>query len=211
MRHGGRRACGGQSGGQPDGGTQVRPSRLSSPRVFLLRMLVFLILAGFVALILYRQIASRLHGEPRPQQPDPRRAAHRHRARPAAGDAADTRDPLGQRPSPAPASPARPPAPCSSPPWRRCFERRRGAALHVHHDAAHGAGFDRHTARRIARDRPLPDRPADLPRPARHLLGSARDGGVHFQASSSRCRAATATPPSCSTTSRTACRPPSPA
>ena len=31
--------------------------RLSSPRVFLLRMLVFLILAGFVALILYRQIA----------------------------------------------------------------------------------------------------------------------------------------------------------
>ncbi len=31
--------------------------KLSSPRVFLLRMLVFLILAGFVALILYRQIA----------------------------------------------------------------------------------------------------------------------------------------------------------
>lgn len=33
------------------------PYRLSSPRIFLLRMLVFLILAGFVALILYRQIA----------------------------------------------------------------------------------------------------------------------------------------------------------
>ena len=31
--------------------------KLSSPRVFLLRMVVFLILAGFVALILYRQIA----------------------------------------------------------------------------------------------------------------------------------------------------------
>ena len=31
--------------------------KLSSPRVFLLRMTVFLILAGFVALILYRQIA----------------------------------------------------------------------------------------------------------------------------------------------------------
>jgi hypothetical protein len=32
------------------------PYRLSSPRIFLVRMLVFLILAGFVALILYRQI-----------------------------------------------------------------------------------------------------------------------------------------------------------
>ena len=31
-------------------------------------------------------------------------------------------------------------------------------------------------ARRIARPRPLPDRPDDLPRPARHLLGPARDG-----------------------------------
>ena len=31
--------------------------KLSSPHVFLLRMVVFLILAGFVALILYRQIA----------------------------------------------------------------------------------------------------------------------------------------------------------
>jgi hypothetical protein len=34
------------------------PYRLSSPRIFLVRMLVFLILAGFVALILYRQIIS---------------------------------------------------------------------------------------------------------------------------------------------------------
>jgi hypothetical protein len=33
------------------------PYRLSSPRIFLVRILVFLILVGFVALILYRQIA----------------------------------------------------------------------------------------------------------------------------------------------------------
>lgn len=33
------------------------PYRLSSPRIYLVRMLVFMALAGFVALILYRQIA----------------------------------------------------------------------------------------------------------------------------------------------------------
>ena len=38
--------------------------KLSSPRVFLLRMAVFLILAGFVALILYRQIATAFMANP---------------------------------------------------------------------------------------------------------------------------------------------------
>ncbi|MBK9082197.1 MAG: flagellar motor protein MotA [Rhizobiales bacterium] len=36
--------------------TEFEATRLSSPRIFLVRMLVFLILVGFVALILYRQI-----------------------------------------------------------------------------------------------------------------------------------------------------------
>jgi hypothetical protein len=36
--------------------TEFEATRLSSPRIFLLRMLVFLILVGFVGLILYRQI-----------------------------------------------------------------------------------------------------------------------------------------------------------
>jgi hypothetical protein len=40
------------------------PYRLSSPHVFLLRMVVFLILAGFVALILYRQIATAFMANP---------------------------------------------------------------------------------------------------------------------------------------------------
>jgi hypothetical protein len=40
------------------------PYFLSSPRIFLLRMVVFLILAGFVALILYRQIASAFMANP---------------------------------------------------------------------------------------------------------------------------------------------------
>ena len=34
------------------------PQKLSSPQVFLLSMLVFLAIAGFVAAILYRQISS---------------------------------------------------------------------------------------------------------------------------------------------------------
>jgi hypothetical protein len=40
------------------------PYLLSSPRIFLLRMVVFLILAGFVALILYRQIATAFMANP---------------------------------------------------------------------------------------------------------------------------------------------------
>jgi len=40
------------------------PYRLSSPRIFLLRMLVFLVLVGFVALILYRQIARAFMANP---------------------------------------------------------------------------------------------------------------------------------------------------
>ena len=40
------------------------PYRLSSPRIFLVRILVFLILVGFVALILYRQIAVAFKANP---------------------------------------------------------------------------------------------------------------------------------------------------
>jgi len=40
------------------------PYRLSSPRIFLVRMLVFLMLIGFVALILYRQIMSAFMANP---------------------------------------------------------------------------------------------------------------------------------------------------
>ena len=38
--------------------------RLSSPRIFLLRMMVFLILIGFLALILYRQIQTAFLANP---------------------------------------------------------------------------------------------------------------------------------------------------
>jgi hypothetical protein len=42
----------------------IDPYRLSSPRIFLVRMIVFLILAGFVALILYRQIRTAFSANP---------------------------------------------------------------------------------------------------------------------------------------------------
>ena len=40
------------------GGAQYDPHKLSSPQVFLLSMLIFLAIAGFVAAILYRQIST---------------------------------------------------------------------------------------------------------------------------------------------------------
>jgi membrane associated rhomboid family serine protease len=45
-------------------GTPYEPGKLSSPQVFLLSMLVFLALSGFVAAILYRQIASAFQTNP---------------------------------------------------------------------------------------------------------------------------------------------------
>ncbi len=44
--------------------TDVDPYRLSSPRIFLVRMLIFLILAGFIAFILQQQIATAFMANP---------------------------------------------------------------------------------------------------------------------------------------------------
>lgn len=44
--------------------TDLDPYRLSSPRIYLVRMLVFMALAGFVALILYRPIAAAFMANP---------------------------------------------------------------------------------------------------------------------------------------------------
>ena len=44
--------------------TDREPHRISTPRIYLLRMLVFLALAGFVALILNRQIATAFMANP---------------------------------------------------------------------------------------------------------------------------------------------------
>ncbi len=44
--------------------TRNDPFRLSSPRIYLVRMVVFLILVGFIALILNRQIATAFMANP---------------------------------------------------------------------------------------------------------------------------------------------------
>jgi hypothetical protein len=40
------------------------PDRLSSPHIYMVRVLIFLVLCGFVALMLYRQIASAFMANP---------------------------------------------------------------------------------------------------------------------------------------------------
>ncbi len=172
------RPCDPDARGPPSMATRTDPFRLSSPRIFLVRMVVFLILAGFVALILNGR-------SPGPSWPIRRlnglilgvllvgivlglRQVFRLFPEIRWANSAERPRGAGRRDRR-----------CCSPRWRRSWPT--GAPAPRHHldgDAARHPGFGRHAARRIARDRPLSDRPADLPRPARHLLGSARDRRV---------------------------------
>ncbi len=121
------------------------PFRLSSPRIFLVRIVVFLILVGFIGLILYRKIAHGLHGQSRPQRPDLRRALRRHRlglrqvarlfrevrwvnALPRGDAARSSRRSCWRR-------------------WRRCSATSR-RPRDLHHDAARHPRLDRHAPRR---------------------------------------------------------------
>ena len=155
---------------------ELDPLKLSSPRIFLLRMLVFVVLGGLVAFVLHKQIEvafmanpglnaliigvlvigivlcaapgdAALSGDRLGQQFPPRRSRPRGRA--AAGAAgADGGDPRQPR-------------------------RPHGDVGAI--DARHSR-LDRHPPRRGARHLALHDRPAGVPRPARHLLGPDRDG-----------------------------------
>ena len=69
---------------------------LTSPRIFLVGMAAFLVLVGFVALILYKQIAIAFNANPGPQRADPRRSGDRLAVRLPPGDPAVPRNPLGQ-------------------------------------------------------------------------------------------------------------------
>jgi hypothetical protein len=50
--------------GKSEGGDEYDPYRLSSPQVFVLTMLIFLAIAGFVAAILYRQVSHAFNANP---------------------------------------------------------------------------------------------------------------------------------------------------
>ena len=80
---------------------------LTSPKIFLIGMTSFLVIVGFVALMLYKPIAIAFRRQSRPQQPDLRRAGAGLGVRVPAGVPAVPRDRLGQfagvaRPRPRP-------------------------------------------------------------------------------------------------------------
>ena len=151
---------------------EIDPYKLSSPRIYLVRMVVFLILVGFVALILYKQIALafsrnpglnsliffvlfvgivlalrqviRLFREVRWVNALPR------------GLENEVRQPILL---------------CADRDAHRRTPGERGGAADA--DIARRARFDRQPARRGARHIALSHGLADLPRPARHILGPA--------------------------------------
>ena len=121
--------------------------------------------------------------QPGPQLPHLLRAGRRHLLRLLAGVSPLSRDPLGQR------LPHRRPRPCHLAPSRAAgadgdhAARPHRLAVAVGDLHALDHGLDRLAARRGARHRPLPGRPARVPRPARHVLGPARH---HFARSAGR-------------------------
>ena len=52
---------------------ELDPLKLSSPRIFLIRMLVFVILVGLVGFVLHKQIEVGVHGQSGPERAHPRR------------------------------------------------------------------------------------------------------------------------------------------
>ena len=51
---------------------EIELTKLSSPRIFLVRMLVFLVLCALVVVVLYKQIVTRVLRQSRPQRADRR-------------------------------------------------------------------------------------------------------------------------------------------
>ena len=138
--------------------------------------------------------------QPGAQFPHLLRAAGRRPLRLPAGLAPLPRDPLGQR-----LPHRRPWARHLAPPGAAGADGHHAARPHrlavaVGHLHALDHGLDRLAARRGARHRPLPGRPAGVPRPARHLLGPARHHPVGRQDDrlARSPRAATASPSSTS-------------
>ena len=152
-----------------------KPDPCTPPRIYLVRMAVFLVLAGFVALILYRQIWAAFLANPGLNGADHRRAADRHRARVPAGvrlfrEVRWVNDLGRPRRRVLPREP-----PVLLAPMAALLGNRpsRAGALD-RDDCARILDSIGDAPRREPRDRALPRRPAGLPRPARHLLGPDR-------------------------------------
>ncbi len=57
----------------PRSAMEIDLTKLSSPRIFLVRMLVFLVLCALVMVVLYKQIIDAFFANPGPERPDRRR------------------------------------------------------------------------------------------------------------------------------------------
>ena len=147
---------------------------LTSPRIFLVGMMSFLVLVGFVVLVLYKSIAIAFSANPGlngliigvlaigslfafRQVFRLFREIHWVNSLVTTADAGR----VGR--------------PRLLAPMATMLERGRRRARPVHGDDAGDPRFGRHAARRGARTQPLSRRSAGLPRPARHFLGPARD------------------------------------
>ena len=134
--------------------------RLTPPGVFLLRMLIFLTLVGFLVAILFDQLQRSFLNNPGPQRPDRRHAASRHRLRLSPGRPALSRNPMGQclphfRSR---ADDQRQAGVACADGDDAARPDRRDIAFDTRHALVHG--LDRLAARRSARYRPLSRRPA---------------------------------------------------
>ena len=155
---------------------EIELNKLSSPRIFLVRMLVFLVLCALLMVVLYKQIITAFFANPGLNAligavlligiilsfrqvirlyPEVAWVNNFRIADPGLA--------VEQHPDPAGAD--------GGDPRRRAHRADDDLAA----DHAASAGFDRHPARRGPRHLPLHDRPAGVPRPARHLLGPDRD------------------------------------
>ena len=155
---------------------EIELSKLSSPRIFLVRMLVFLVLCALVMVVLYKQIMMAFFANPGLNALIGARAPDRHHPVVPAGDPALPRGRLGQqfphrRSRSGDRSPSETAGADGGDPRRRAL----GADDDFPADHAASAGLDCDAARRGARHLPLHDRPAGVSRPARHLLGPDRN------------------------------------
>ena len=149
---------------------------LTSPRIFLVGMAAFLALVGFVAMILYKQIEMAFRANPGLNSLIIGVLVIGSLVHLSPGVPPVSRNPLGQFARRRPGAVRESSRLKLLGPMATMLNAGRGRARPV--DDARPAGdprFDRHPPRRGARAQSLSRRSPGVPRPARHLLGPARD------------------------------------
>ena len=157
------------------------PFKVSSPRIYLLRMVIFLILCALIVVVIHQQIWTAFKANP------PLNALIIGVL--LIGILLSFRQVIRLFPEVAWVNEFRladPGITVARPPVLLGADGRHSARPHRPHDDlvadhAQHSGFDRDPARRGARDFALHDGPAHLPRPARHVLGPDRDGRLGRQ------------------------------